>query len=501
MSTKAQLYLDTNYKLSKVDKRLFGSFVEHLGRAVYTGIYEPDHPRADRDGFREDVVEVVRELGVPVIRYPGGNFVSGYNWEDGIGPREKRPTRLELAWRSIETNQVGVDEFVTWTRKVGADTMMAVNLGTRGIDAARDLVEYANHPGGSYWSDLRREHGYEQPHGVKMWCLGNEMDGPWQIGHKTAEDYGRLAAEAAKAMRQVDPSVELIVCGSSHRAMPTFPDWEATVLYHTYDLVDYISMHQYLGNRENDLGYFLAQTQGVDEFIRSVIATMDFVKAKKRTSKVMNISFDEWNVWYHSNEQDRKAEPWQYAPHLLEDIYNFADSLVVGLFLITLLRHSDRVRIACIAQLVNVIAPIMTRPGGGVWKQTIYYPFMHASRYGRGYVIQSLLESPTYDSREYKGVKLVDAVSVLSEDERELTVFAVNRDQESAITLECRFGSENFDLVEHIVLEHDDVNAVNTEDDPDRVKPHTCGKSVAKEGRIVAELSPLSWHVIRMRRG
>lgn len=500
VTAKASLYVDANYKLSKVDRRLFGSFVEHLGRAIYTGIYEPDHPLADEEGFRKDVIQLVRELDIPVIRYPGGNFVSGYRFEDGIGPREQRPTRLELAWRSIETNEIGLNEFVTWARKVGAETMMAVNLGTRGIDAARNLVEYTNHPGGSYWSDLRREHGFEKPHGIKLWCLGNEMDGPWQIGHKTAEEYGRLAVEAAKVMKMVDPSIQLVVCGSSNRDMPTYPEWEATVLAHTYELVDYISMHQYLGNREKDLGYFLAQTEGVDEFIRSVVATCDYVKAKKRTRKVMNISFDEWNVWYHSNEQDKKVEPWQQAPPLLEDVYNFADSLVVGLFLITLLKHADRVKIACLAQLVNVIAPVMTRKGGGAWRQTIYYPFQHASKYGRGTVLQSIVDAPVYDAREFKGVKVIDAVAVLSEDEREITFFVVNRDQETLITLEIGIGgSSDPELLEHIVMESDDVYAVNTEDHPDNVKPHNFGRSRVQGGKVVAELSALSWNVIRVR--
>jgi len=501
MSMKAQLYLDTSYRLAKVDKRMFGAFIEHLGRGIYTGIYEPEHPLADQDGFRRDVAELVRELGVPVIRYPGGNFVSAYNWEDGVGPVEKRPTKLDLAWRVIETNQVGTNEFASWARRVGSEVMMAVNLGTRGIDAAMNLVEYANHRGGSYWSDLRREHGYAEPHGIKMWCLGNEMDGPWQIGHKTAEEYGRLAAEAARAMRKVDPAIELVVCGSSHRDMPTFPEWEVTVLDHTYDLVDYISMHQYVGNRENDLGYFLAQTEGVDQYIRSVKATCDYIKAKKRTAKVMNISFDEWNVWYHSNETDRYVEPWSFAPPLLEDVYNLADALVVGLYLITLLKHADRVKIACMAQLVNVIAPIMTRKGGGVWRQTTFYPFHHVSRYGRGTVLQTILDSPTYDSREYTDVKLVNAAVVLSEDETELTVFAVNRDQESDITLECCFSSAGgMEVIEHIVLENGDVMATNTEEHPDKVVPHSQGRSVMKSDRLVAEMPALSWHVIRMKR-
>ncbi len=263
---KAELIVDKAYTIGEVDKRLYGSFVEHLGRAIYGGVYEPGHPTADEHGFRQDVIDLVKGLKVPIIRYPGGNFVSGYNWEDGIGPKENRPRRLELAWRTIETNEVGVNEFVTWANKVDAEVMMAVNLGTRGIDAARNLVEYCNHPQGTYWSDLRRAHGYAEPHRIKVWCLGNEMDGPWQIGHKTAHEYGRLAAETAKVMKWVDPSIELVACGSSNRGMRTFPEWEATVLEHTYEYVDYISLHTYYGNRENDLGNFLAKSLDMDEF-------------------------------------------------------------------------------------------------------------------------------------------------------------------------------------------------------------------------------------------
>jgi alpha-N-arabinofuranosidase len=501
MSKKAKLYLDKHYIIADTDKRLYGSFVEHLGRAIYSGIYEPGHPRADKKGFREDVIELVKELDVPIVRYPGGNFVSGYNWEDGIGPVEERPARLELAWRSIETNEIGINEFMEWLNKVGAEPMMAVNLGTRGIDAARNLIEYTNHPGGTYWSDLRREHGYKNPHKIKTWCLGNEMDGPWQIGHKTAEEYGRLAEETARAMKQVDPSIELVVCGSSHEKMPTFPEWEATVLSNTYQYVDYISMHQYLGNRENNLTSYLAETEKVDEYIKSVIATCDYIKAKKRASKEINISFDEWNVWYHSNEQDKKIDPWSKAPALLEDIYTFEDALVVGLFLITLLKHADRVKIACLAQLVNVIAPIMTRKGGGVWRQTIFYPYYHASKYGRGMVLQPALYSPVYNYRDYENVKLVEAVAVMADDEKELTIFAVNRDQDSTINQECSINNMgNFNLIEHLVLEHEDIKATNTEEDPDNVKPHNNGKTIVNENRVLSELPPLSWNVIRLGR-
>ncbi|HLV09531.1 MAG TPA: alpha-N-arabinofuranosidase [Halanaerobiales bacterium] len=500
MVKKAKLYLNKKFKIAKTDKRLYGSFVEHLGRAVYSGIYEPGHPRADEDGFRDDVIELIKELKVPVVRYPGGNFVSAYNWEDGVGLVEERPERLELAWRSIETNEFGLNEFINWAKKAGTEPMMAINLGTRGIDAARNIIEYTNHAGGSYWSNLRKEHGYEKPHQIKTWCLGNEMDGPWQIGHKTAEEYGRLAEETAKVMKLVDPSIELVVCGSSHSSMPSFAEWEATVLSNTYEHVDYISMHEYLGNRENNLANYLAKMDRVDDFIKSVIAICDYVKARKKSDKTIYISFDEWNVWYHSNEQDKRVKPWSKAPALLEDIYTFEDALVVGLFLITLLKHADRVKIACLAQLVNVIAPIMTREGGSVWKQTIYYPYYHASRYGRGTVLQPVIETPVYNTDKYKGVKMLETVGVLSDDETELTIFAVNRNQDSPTELDCSLNNmSGLELLEHIVLEHDEIKASNSEEKPDNVKPHSNGKTRVNENRILAELPALSWNVIRLK--
>src|SRR5581483_4871564 len=270
-------------RIGEIDPRIYGSFIEHLGRAVYNGIYEPEHPTADEDGFRRDVLDFVRELRVPIVRYPGGNFVSGYNWEDGVGPRDQRPRRLDLAWRSLETNAVGVNEFAAWARKANSEVMMAVNFGTRGIDAAREFVEYCNHRGGTKWSDLRISHGIREPHRFQLWNLGNEMDGPWQVGAKTADEYGRLACETAKVMKAVDESIELVACGSSARTMDTFPQWEATVLDHCYERVDYISLHQYFGNRTGDTRHFLAESVGMEDFIKTVAATCDFIKAKKRS--------------------------------------------------------------------------------------------------------------------------------------------------------------------------------------------------------------------------
>ena len=317
---QARMIVNSAFEIGAIDPRLYGSFIEHLGRAVYGGIYGPGHSTADADGFRQDVLALVKELGVNFVRYPGGNFVSGYNWEDGIGPVEQRPKRLDLAWKTVETNEVGLHEFMNWAAQVDAQVNMAVNLGTRGIDEARNLVEYCNHPGGTYWSELRKANGASDPFKIKTWCLGNEMDGPWQIGQKTAEEYGRLAAETAKVMKWVDPNIELVACGSSYYEMPTFAAWEATVLEHTYEHVDYLSLHRYYGNAKNDLKNYLAQSLDMDRFIKGVAAICDYIKAKKRSPKTLYLSFDEWNIWYHSHEQDKQNPPWHIAPPLLEDV-------------------------------------------------------------------------------------------------------------------------------------------------------------------------------------
>ncbi|MFS0723184.1 alpha-N-arabinofuranosidase [Paenibacillus sp. 1P07SE] len=500
MANKASMIVDKDFVIGEIDKRIYGSFIEHLGRAVYGGIYEPDHPSANEDGFRQDVLELIQALQVPIVRYPGGNFVSGYNWEDGVGPVHERKRRLELAWRTIEPNTFGTNEFLDWCRKAGTEAMMAVNLGTRGPDEARELLEYTNHPSGTYLSDLRAKHGYKDPHNIKTWCLGNEMDGPWQIGHKTAEEYGRVAVETAKVMKWVDPTIELVACGSSNIGMKTFPEWEATVLDHTYDHVEYISLHQYYGNGSQDTPTFLARSVQMDQFIHTVISTSDYIKAKKRSKKDMMLSFDEWNVWYHSHEHDSKLDPWQVAPPQLEDVYNHEDALLVGCMIISLLKRADRVKMACMAQLVNVIAPIMTANGGGAWKQTIYYPYLHASVYGRGKALVPLIHSPKYDTKEITDVPYLEAIAVHNEDKQEITIFAVNRHLEESLPLSVdlrSFGACT--LIEHIVLEHDDLKAVNTEQQPDHVKPHNRGTAAVEEGSVTASLGKASWNVIRLK--
>ena len=495
---KAKVKLDRDYKVGAVDNRIYGSFIEHLGRAVYGGIYEPGHPAADCDGFRQDVAELVRALDVPVVRYPGGNFVSGYDWRDGIGALENRPKRAEQAWYSVEPNQIGIDEFTKWCKLAGTTPMLAVNLGTLGADEARMEVEYCNMAGGTYWSDLRRKNGFADPHGIKLWCLGNEMDGPWQICHKTAEEYGRIANETAKVMKWADPSIEVVACGSSSRGMATFPEWERVVLEHSYENIDYLSLHQYYGNRENNFGAFLAESVGMERFIKEVVSTCNYVKAKKRGHKDIMLSFDEWNVWYHSNAADSAMERWQFAPPMLEDIYDMTDALVVGTMLNALIRNADRVKVACLAQLVNVIAPIMTRNGGPAWRQTIYWPFMHASCFGRGVSLGTLVESPLYDASNHSDVPWLDVSAVLDEEKGQLTVFAVNRHPKQAMDLKIDLkGIGQAELLEHIVLRHDDLNAVNTEENPDNVSPKLAEGGSVRGGVFTGRLSAASWNVIR----
>jgi alpha-L-arabinofuranosidase len=495
----ATLTLDPAFTIGEVDPRLYGSFFEHMGRAVYTGIYEPGHPSADEHGFRRDVLELVRELGVPILRYPGGNFVSNYEWEDGIGPKKERPARLDLAWHSVEPNEVGIDEFMAWAREAGTEPMLAVNLGTRGVGAARDLVEYCNHLGGTYWSDLRASHGAREPHGVKVWCLGNEMDAPWQIGHKTADEYGRLAQEAAKAMKRVDESIELVACGSSNSEMPTFGQWEATTLEHTYEEVNYISLHHYYEDVDGDLDSFLGSSVGMDDFINSVVATCDYVRAKKRMKKRINLSFDEWNVWERTKFKRGPRWDWQEAPRLIEDVYDVADAVVVGSLIITLLKHADRIKIACQAQLVNVIAPIMAEPGGPAWRQAIFYPFVHASRFGRGTVLRVEPESPIHDTALYGSVPLLETTATLDEDRRILTIFAVNRDQREVLELNGDLRAfPGYHVEEHLVLTDEDVRATNTAEDPERVRPRSEPDTKITDGRLRTVLPPLSWNVIRL---
>jgi alpha-L-arabinofuranosidase len=489
--------------IADIDPRLYGSFVEHLGRAVYTGIYEPGHPSADKNGFRKDVLDLVRELNVPITRYPGGNFVSAYNWEDGIGPKDQRPTRLDLAWHTAEPNQVGIHEFADWCDLAKTEMMLAVNLGSRGLDHARNFLEYVNHPGGTEWSERRRKNGRADPWNVKLWCLGNEMDGPWQIGQKTAEEYGRVASETGKAMKAFDPSLELVVCGSSNPYMATYPQWEATVLDHTYGIADYISLHIYFNNHAKNTQRFLSESIRLDDYIGTIASTIDFVKAKHRSKKRVKISFDEWNVWYRSHDVDRPIlrgeKGWPVAPPLVEDTYNFEDVLLVALILNTFIRRSDVVRIACLAQLVNVIAPIMTEPGGPAWRQTIFYPFAFASRLGRGKAMRCRVSSPTYDTDIADKVPHVDVAAVHDEASHRLNLFIINRHATETADLTLRLdGFTGLKVAEHHEMAGFDLQAVNTAAQQNMVTPQKAKGATASGNSITVSAKPHSYVVLSL---
>jgi len=496
----ATIRVDLADVIAPVSRRLFGSFVEHMGRAVYTGIYEPGHPTADADGFRGDVLELVRELGASVIRYPGGNFVSGFRWEDSVGPVDKRPRRLDVAWHSLETNEVGLHEFAAWAESAGVELMQAVNLGTRGIAEAADLLEYSNHPSGTALSDARRANGREQPFGIGLWCLGNEMDGPWQIGHKTADEYGRLAAETGRVMKWIDPSVELVAAGSSNADMPTFGSWERTVLEHASDVVDHISLHAYYEETGGDVASFLASSVGLDRYIAEVAAIIDDVVP---AGKSIGISVDEWNVWYQSRFNDVDKDPlfhgaWAEHPRIIEDEYSVTDAVVVGSLLCSLLRNSDRVSMANLAQLVNVIAPIRSEPGGPAWRQTTFYPFALTSAAASGDVVRAVVTGDTVPTAKYGEVPVLDAA--VTAGDSEISLFLVNRSTSESLTVDADLGVELAGVRAasvHAPAGGDRFSS-NTQQAPDAVVPVELDTVVLSATGFTAELPPLSWSVIRL---
>jgi alpha-N-arabinofuranosidase len=510
---KAEVRLDREFVIGTTDRRLFGAFIEHLGRCVYGGIFEPGHPKADNRGFRLDVLELIRELSPTIMRYPGGNFVSGYNWEDGVGPLDERPRRLDLAWKSVESNAFGTNEFIDWCRLAGIEPMLAVNLGTRGADEARLFVEYCNHPSGTALSDLRRAHGWEEPHQVKFWCLGNEMDGPWQMGMKTPAEYGRVATEAAKVMKMTDPTIELAACGSSGRKMSTYAEWERVVLEHTFEHVEFISLHTYLNNYADDTPSFLASADLMDSFIEEVVAIADAVAARRRSQKRIMLSFDEWNVWYRTRRGDDRTIPnWPEAPPILEENYNMQDALAFGAACIALLNHADRVKVGCLAQMVNAIAPIMTETGGPAWRQTIFWPFSDFSNLGRGRVLSAHVDSSTYATRYYDPTRTEDIYekmeavphlkfsAVHSEENGTLTLFLLNRHLSEEMTVQVSAdGFGDMQKLKARQLHDSDLMATNTKDRPDRIKPAGFSAARAKGGGVELVLAPASWTVARFK--
>jgi alpha-N-arabinofuranosidase len=495
---------------SELDRRVLGAFLEHLGRAIYTGVYEPGSPLADKNGFRTDVIAEMKTLAVPIMRYPGGNFVSGYNWLDGVGPKKQRPAVLERAWNSLETNQFGTNEFIDWCKLVSTEPLLAFNLGTGTPEMAVALVEYCNVEKGTKWSDLRRSHGYEQPHKVRYWCLGNEMDGPWQMGHMPAREYGRKARDAASQIRVLDRGLQLIAAGSSNTIMPTYLVWDREVLEECYDQVDGISLHNYYGNTPpltgNNTARYLAMNLDMERQIHEIAAVCDYVQGLRKSPKRLWLSFDEWNVWYRARGGDFADGKRAFAPKLLEEVYNLEDALLVGGFVNSLLRQSDRVRLGCIAQIINVIAPLMTNPTS-VLRQTIYYPYAWALQYARGRVLDVPVESETYpitaaglrpDFARDDQVPFVDVVVTVDPQNKQACVLMLNRDLESEreLVLEWRDPTPARVLACE-TLTGPDVKASNTFEQPKQVVPSPLTPPQAG-ARMAFKLPPRSYSVAHL---
>jgi len=507
-----RVVIDSGRQISAISPHLFGSFLEQLGRAIYEGIYEPGSKFADANGFRTDVMKEIHDMGVPLVRYPGGNFVSGYHWLDGVGPKKSRPTVLDRAWNTLETNQFGTNEFITWARQVGTEPLFGLNFGTGTAEDAAALVEYCNHPKGTKWSELRRSHGYEQPHAVKFWCVGNEMDGPWQIGHLPAREYGLKATDAARQMRAIDPSIKLIACGSSGPFMPTYIDWDRTVLEECYDVVDGISLHRYWGNSDEtggDSTKYLAMNLAMDRQIEEIVAVCDTVRARNRSGKQLFLSFDEWNVWYRARGGDFADGHGKPAPHLLEEPYNLEDALLVGGLANSLIRHSDRVKVACLAQLVNVIAPITTNEDG-ILRQTIFYPYAWALKYAHGTALSLAPEGPTYPVTAlgrpiesfglpipgFGDVPYLDVTVTLDAAKKTATVFVLNRDLEKPRDLELRWHDLTPTSVTAFeTLTGPDLKALNTFAEPKKVVPQSLEKPKVGSTMTV-QLPPRSYSVL-----
>ena len=497
----ARIYVDSRRTIATLDRNLFGSFLEHLGRAIYEGIYDPGSPLADANGFRKDVMGEVRTLGVPIIRYPGGNFVSGYNWLDGVGPKRNRPRVLDKAWNTIDTNQFGTDEFMAWCKAVGSRPLMGLNLGTGTAEMAAALVEYCNLEEGTKWSDLRRSHGVEQPYKVEHWCLGNEMDGPWQIGHMTATEYGMKAQDTARQMRAVDPSLKLIACGSSNPGMPTYLEWDREVLEQCYEYVDALSLHRYFGNTQEETGgdsaKFVAMNLSMERQIAETLSVCDLVRGHKRSPKRLWLSFDEWNVWYRARDGEATNGPEHEAPHLLEEVYNLEDALLVGGIVNSLMRNADRIKIACLAQLVNVIAPLVTN-AKGVLRQTIYYPYSWVLQWARGNVLNMLVESPTYEVSDMGEVPYLDVAGTLNPGDGEVSLFILNRDVTKARRVEINWqNAAPAKLLNLTILTGTDLKAFNSFEAPQRVAPQAFDKPGVVGGRTKFEVPARSYTVIQ----
>jgi alpha-N-arabinofuranosidase len=489
-----RILLHPSFTVGPVDPRVFGGFLEHLGRAVYEGVYEPASRHADADGCRSDVLAALRRLRMTAMRYPGGNFASGYHWRDGVGPRGDRPTVRDLAWQSIEPNAFGTDEFVSLCRKMDWTPMLTVNLGTGTPEEARDWVEYCNCPAGTREADRRAANGSPEPHAVKLWCLGNEMDGAWQLGHVPADQYAIRAQQTAKMMKLCDRTIETVVCGSCAPGMPTYMEWDRQVLEHLGDVADYVSLHRYVGNREGDTPDFLAVTASIDRQIEEMDAACRFVQARDKSARRAFLCFDEWNVWYKETGGDGQGK---HAPHLLEEVYTLEDALVVAGFLNSFIRHADVVKIANIAQIVNVIAPLLTR-SDNLLVQSTFHPFAMMAKRRDGASLRVAVDGPSYEGRTNGRVPFVDASAILGEGV--LHVFLTNRSDRAAAPVSIEpAGSSVAALASGEILTGPGPKAANSFEHPDVVTARAFDDVSVRAGRARLKLPPLSMAALSLK--
>jgi alpha-N-arabinofuranosidase len=477
----ARIKLDPDRVVGEVHPHVFGNFAEHLGRCIYGGIYEEGSPLADADGFRRDVMDAARGLGVTLLRWPGGNFASGYHWQDGIGPRDQRPVRRDHAWGALESNRFGTDEFLRYCERLAVEPYLCINAGLGSVDEARNWVEYTNEAGHTYWAQQRRKNGRDQPWNVKIWGLGNEIDGPWQLGHKNAEDYAKFALEAAKAMRRVDDSIKLIASGSSNfGAGADWVGWNRTVLDRLKSEIDYISLHTYVGNRTDNFEQFLAFGRDLDDRIEVVKGQIQAARVGNPAARPIAIAFDEWNVWYRTLVPG--STEYEIARTGLEEKYNFEDALAMGVFLNAFIRHADVVKMANLAQLVNVIAPIFTNPQG-LYLQTTYFPIAEYAKQRGLQALDVRVDSPQYKPDRGRSLGYLDVSATYDPRTRQVFLNVLNRSGQSDITarIENVAGAPS-GPVSVWELNHPDLKATHTFGKDTLVRPVTRSLTVKATG-------------------
>jgi alpha-N-arabinofuranosidase len=529
MKNIARIHVHPQFQIGEISPRLYGAFLEPIGTMVNGSMYNPKHPTADANGFRKDFIEALKSTGLPAVRLPGGNFVSGWDWKDSIGPKEKRKTQLDTAWYQYYTNEIGHDEYLKWTRAIGAEPMYTINLGTNGLRDALHIVEYTNHTSGSFWSDLRREYGQERPYQVKTWYLGNEADGPWQIGswEKDPRGYGVLAHEVSKGIKRTDPTIETAACVSSSPFLAHYPQWDLEALQECYETVDYISLHHYHIAAPGDYAALLGGSCFFEDYIRTEIGLCDFVQTKLRSPRKMMLSFDEYGsreqplgeilpgrgtVWEHTYSPER--EYIRHDPNNMDPNPPFMrrggmlDALTSASTLLTLLRHADRVKIGCMTSGLHTLA---AADRDHVWKPIAHYPFTQLMRYGRGIALRTAVECDRYDIPGYavnhqfqysthKDIDYIDTAAAFNRATMELTVFVINRDWEHDRLLEIETDAfEGCRFLEHIQLCSDDMDLLNTYENPDAVLPSLNTDAVFKNGKAAAIVKRLSWNVFRFQ--